>query len=353
MTEDEARRRLTEYLGSWQGKVGFLIPKPWFEGRPELRHLKNGDWLALPSKPSVEAQAALQEVKKRDWFAPDPEIPIEGILLKSDGTAYPFFGALGKLVPHLGWPASREYFLASTSFGRYQIYEKGMAIWEGFSGWDFGYPVRRWESTEERARSCSALVAFFDLRGFTKWSDSKGAAIIQDVIEKLELSFQDAFSRPWFRRLFAKSTGDGFMVVSEGGWYETDEKPNDSSGFQAGHVKAFCLACAETVRNAALQIPKELAMGCGITTGMITQLYLLGRLDYIGPPVNESSNIQAMAYNELCISDKIIEYLKMDGVRIEGRVLPGKGMRVSVEQLHPAAATNDPKLHQENGLSDT
>jgi class 3 adenylate cyclase len=310
MNEQEARQRLKNYLEFLHGDIGYHQPLSWLTGNPEFRQLKNGD-----------------------WYARNPAEPHNGVLLKSDGKTFPFFGALGKLVSKLGPPASREHFLASSSHGRYQAYDGGLAVWENVEGiGDLGYPVAKWESIDKRARSCRALIAFFDLRGFTKWSSFQDATCIQNVIELVEQSFQDAFSRRWCMRLFAKGTGDGFMVVSEAGWYVTLEQTTDD-GFHAGHAKAFCRACAETVRNAAERMPDELAVACGVTIGQITQLYLLGRFDYIGSPVNEASKIQAIAYNELCISAKVVNLLQREGVQVEGKVLPGKGMRVTSESL--------------------
>ena len=322
MDEHEARQRLTKYLEFLlQGDIGYYLQDPlWLSDNPMFCQLPNGDWVAT-----------------------HPDDSQKGVLLKSNGKNLPFFGALGKLVRQqgLGFPASREYFLGSTFNGRYQAYDKGLAIWEApEGGGDVGYTVARWESIDKRAKSCLALIAFFDLRGFTKWSDSQSqdAKGIQDVIEGVEKSFQEAFSRRWCRHLFAKSTGDGFMVISEAGWHETAEQATDGD-FQVGHVKAFCRACAETVQNAAKEIPDELAIGCGVTIGPITQLYLLGRFDYIGPDVNEASKIQAIAYNELCMSDEVVKRLRNDGVAVEGKVLPGKGMRVTTESLIPEERT--------------
>jgi class 3 adenylate cyclase len=320
MNEQEARQRLREYLEFLQGDIGYSLSSSWLSAKSELRELANGDWLASY-----------------------PEVPRKGVLLKSDGTTFPFFGALGKLVPLLGWPASREYFLASASHGRYQYYDGGLAIWEAFEGaGDIGYPVAKWESIDQRAKSCQALIAVFDLRRFTKWSESQDAKRIQDVIEMVEQSFQDSFSRRWCKRLFAKGTGDGFLVVSEVGWYAVGAKTSEGE-FQAGHTKAFCRACAETVRSAKAKIPDELAIGCGITIGQITQLYLLGRFDYIGPSVNEASKIQAIAHNELCMSTEVVGHLQKDGVAVEGNVLPGKGIRVSAEVFSSPEGPDDPE----------
>jgi class 3 adenylate cyclase len=313
MNEHEARQQLTKYLQFLQGDINYQPHSSWLSDSPQFRQLANGDWLVT-----------------------HPEAPHQGVLLQSDGTTLPFFGALGQLVPRRGWlPASREYFLASASHGRYQAYDRGLAIWEApAGGGDIGYPVAKWESIDQRARSCHALIAFFDLRGFTTWSASQDAKRIQDVIEIVEQSFQDAFSRRWCQRLFTKGTGDGFMVVSEAGWYALSAEAT-AVGFQVGHAKAFCQACAETIRNAKTRIPDTLAIACGITTGPITQLYLLGRFDYIGPPVNEASKIQALAYNEMCLSTKVVESLQQDGVEVAGKVLPGKGVRVSAEAFIP------------------
>ena len=124
------------------------------------------------------------------------------------------------------------------------------------------------------------------------------------------------------------------MVISEAGRYASGGQSHDAD-FQSGHVKAFCGACAETVKNALIKIPDKLAIGCGVTLGHITQLYILGRFDYIGPDVNAASKIQAIAYNELCLSNEVVERLRKDGVDIDGKVLPGKGMRVAAESLIP------------------
>jgi len=307
MDEQEAKERLTKYLTFLQqGDIGYRPNQYWLTENPEFQRLQNGDWLVR-----------------------NPVLHNQGVLLKKDGRAIPFYGALGKLIPILGLPASREYFLGSASNGRYQYYDSGLAVWEKLDDdKDLGYPVATWNSINRRAKSCRALIAFFDLRNFTNWSESQDAQRIQNVIETVEQCFQDAFSRTWCLRLFAKGTGDGFMVVSEVGWYAVGETKFEGN-FQTGHAKAFCQACAETIRSAEAKIPGELAIGCGISIGQITQLYLLGRYDYIGPAVNEAAKIQPIAYNEICVSNELIEYLRKDGFTIESKKLPGKGMRVN------------------------
>jgi class 3 adenylate cyclase len=312
MGEDEAKRLLDAYVSGLHAEDLGHAPKRWWKGGTTLRESGGGVWVAVE----------------------DPPLEGRGILLRSDGTCIPFCGALGKMVPTLGDPIAREYFLGSADLGRYQVYERGLAVWEGFrDNSNLGYPVARWDSHEERARTCHALIAFFDLRGFTNWSAEEGrkAAEVQDTIERFERAFQDAFSRGWCERLFAKGTGDGLMVVSEAGQYSAAASAVAEHPFQHGHAKAFCLACARTVANASKEIPDQLAIGCGVTVGEITQLYLLGRFDYIGPAVNEASKIQAIAYGELCLSDKADEQLRSDGVEIAARkAIPKKGIRVAV-----------------------
>lgn len=297
MDEKEARQRLAESSQT-----------SWLGDNPELRLLPNGDWLATR-----------------------PELPERGVVLRANGPVVPFFGALGKLVPMLGLPVSAERLLGSTRQGRYQVYEGGLGIWEALEGiGDIGFPISKWESLASRVRPCNALIAFFDLRGFTKWSVSlqDGENKIQSVIETLEGAFQDSFRQDVWIKLFAKSTGDGFMVVSEASWFDAN-----NAKIQPTHATAFCRACARTVRTAKEQIPAELAIGCGITTGEVTQLYLLGRFDYIGPQINEASKIQAVAYNELCIAEEVVQLLTAAGQKIPGWALPGKGLRVSTDAL--------------------
>lgn len=143
MDKDQARKKLAECRDLFKK---LYSPDSWSTDPFELQQLPNGDWLAVR-----------------------PQLPTEGILLKADGNSVPFFGALGSLVPQLGLPLTREFLLGSARRGRYQFYESGLAIWEQFQNQNnLGYPVASWKSLDERARKCRALVAFFDLRGFTK-----------------------------------------------------------------------------------------------------------------------------------------------------------------------------------------
>jgi class 3 adenylate cyclase len=291
--------------------VANSLPKSWLNVTPGLKRLPDGDWLATYL-----------------------ERPEEGVLLKLDGTCIPFFGALGKMVPGLNWlPASREYFLGSSFHGRYQLYDRGLATWESIEGGgDVGHPVARWESLDKRARQCRAIIAFLDLRGFTNWSQSQDPKQVQDTIENFERCFQNAFSKPWCQRLFAKGTGDGVMVVSEAGYFAPSHAKPDGT-FHERHIQAFCLACAETVAHAKDEIPSTLAVGCGVTIGSITQFYILGRCDYIGPAVNAASRLQSAASGDLNVSPETFRNLHYGGAAVEPNAVSDTGVRIAAETL--------------------
>jgi len=292
MNEQEARRKLTD--------------------SPEISQLVD--------------QLDLISIGSDDWVALERVLPQRGWVVKTKGPLIPFLAstALGQLVRKLGAPTSAdERFLGSTQIGRYRMYDRGLGIWEAFDKiGDIAYPIAEWTDLSQRARCCKALVAFFDLRGFTNWSTSEKveASKIQDVIEGLEEAFQEAFRGRLGTKLFAKGTGDGFMLVSEALWFD-----QNNPEVQARHVVQFCRGCADTVQRAKERVD-QLAVGCGITTGEITQLYLLGRIDYIGPAVNEASKIQAVAYNELCIALNAVALLKE--VEFPSWPIPGRGIRV-------------------------
>jgi hypothetical protein len=107
MNAEEAQKRLAAFLNHLAGDVAYSPPADWSATGFQLVALANGDWIALP-----------------------PTAPEQGIVLRDDGGDAPFYGALGKMVPALGLPRSREMLLGSTELGRYQTYERGLAIWE-------------------------------------------------------------------------------------------------------------------------------------------------------------------------------------------------------------------------------
>lgn len=308
MTEGEARARLARYLQELiGGDANYQPPASWADENPRAEQRDADTWLF--------------------WFrdAPAPA----GIVI-STSYEVPFGGALGKLVPHLGPPRTPERFLGSSPRGRYQLYADGIAVWEGRP--DIGFPIPTLPDEVYTGRQCQAIVAFFDLRGFTSWSGNKGrtAAQIQHVVRELEEQFQRAFSKKWCPRLFSKGTGDGFMLISEAGW--VGDPAEFESVFQQGHAALFARACAMLTRDARERLPAELAIGCGIALGEMTQIFLLGRLDYIGAAVNEAAKIQQFAWDELCVTDPFRGALAKDGVRSGMCRLGDQGWRLSVQE---------------------
>jgi len=210
------------------------------------------------------------------------------------------------------------------------LYADGIAVWEGRP--DIGFPIPTLPNEVQTGRQCQAIVAFFDLRGFTSWSGREGrtAANIQDAVRELEEQFQTAFSRNWCSNLFSKGTGDGFMLISEAGW--VGDPADYESVFQQGHAAMFARACAMLIRDARERLPAELAIGCGIALGEITQVFLLGRPDYIGSPVNEAAKIQQFAWDELCVTDSFRAALADDGVTSGTRRMGDRGWRIGVQE---------------------
>jgi class 3 adenylate cyclase len=272
-----------------------------------------------------------------EWIAFGPRY---GVRIEHDKGPIVFGGALGKLVPFLGLPTTSERHLGSTWFGRYQAFERGMGIWEvsnkqqtdepDLPPLDVAYPIFMGDGSPKPGENLQALVAFFDLRGFTNWSHdpSVGPELIQETISTLEQAFQGAFDPDAPGKIFAKGTGDGFMVVCEGSEPESLRE----------HARAFCRSCAKTVSATSLslrrnKLDRKLAIGCGITCGKVTRVYILGRFDYLGGPVNTASKIQSVAYNELCIADEVMTLLNVGGHAVDGIPIAGKGLRVAPDAL--------------------
>lgn len=312
MTEEEARARLDQYLQRIAGDTNHQPLAGWANRIPRAERRDCDTWMF--------------------WFS-EPPTP-EGVAVWATGAA-PFWGALGKLVPYLGIPLAPERFLGSSSHGRYQLYRDGIAVWEGQP--NVGFPIPTLPHEVQAGRQCQGIVAFFDLRGFTSWSGKPGrsAAEIQAIVRTMEEEFQAAFSKDWCRHLFTKGTGDGFMVISEAGWFgSTDE---DVAGFQRGHAAMFAKACSTLIRQARLRLHAELAVGCGVTLGEITQVFLLGRPDYIGAPVNEAAKIQQVAWDELCVSESFRAAMAADGMTPIADRLGDRGWRIGAQNCIQAA----------------
>ena len=172
----------------------------------------------------------------------------EGVVVRTNGDAFSFGGALGKIFRNftdLGPPTSDERSLGATAFGRYQAFDGGVAIWEG--GEDIAFPILQ-SLSPLRRQMC--IVAFFDLRGFTAWSKDADPDQVQQAIRAFEDAVHIGF--PTFstslRRLFLKGTGDGVMIVSQADWHENATCGQRMTEFAPGHARDFLHACERTFR---------------------------------------------------------------------------------------------------------
>jgi class 3 adenylate cyclase len=260
-----------------------------------------------------------------EWVAATPASSLPAVRLTTPEPIV-FLGALGQFVPLLGLPQSSERILGSTWRGRYQEFEKGVANWEvvrdkagevvrvpGIS--DAGFPILMGAYSPKRGEDVKALVAFFDYRGFTKWSGNATADRVQSVVMDLEIAFQDAFDPDAGTQVFAKGTGDGFMIVSEANWFDAKK-----DAIQPAHAKDFANRCRRTVNAAAASLMKrklgrDLAVGCAITTGTVTRVYILGRFDYLGAAVNYAAKLQGGSWNAVCVDDGLHALLREKGAK--------------------------------------
>jgi class 3 adenylate cyclase len=304
------------------------------------------EWLEHPERLLLAQAGEAAE----DVIAFLPTFPTLGVRLSAEGEPIIFLGALGKFVPLLGLPKTPERILGSTWYGRYQEFDKGIAIWEVLKNeqgervdengrtivdsnapvFDRAYPVVMWHPPK-RGRSVNVLTAFLDLRRFTTWSEAqdgeRGAEQIQRVVAGMEQAFQDAF--PIDSRIFVKGVGDGLMIVSE----SAEHAPSKNEAV------AFCAQCARAARLAGsllreMSLP-EIQVGCGIATGDVSRVYILGRFDYMGKAINRASKLQGDTYDQACIDDGVANLLSEDPATL-GEPVEVKGIRgwlVTLERL--------------------
>jgi len=304
MTEDQARRVYTEYCER-------KARQPQSE---ETKPLEGGSWLFVEVEEPLPGRYA-------------------GVAVRSDGGVFSFGGALGKVLrncPDLGVPKSDERFLGTTSLGRYQSFDAGVAIWQGKE--DVGIPLLE-SLSPLRRQMC--IVAFFDLRGFTAWSKDATPDEVQQAIQAFEAAIHDGFpaeQAPW-DRLFLKGTGDGVMIVSQADWYKSGAQLDQRmSGLARGHGRDFLYACEVTVsagRDRLAHYRFPLAIGCGIASGELDRVILFGRFDFIGPAANEAAKLQQHAWNEICVTREFGAVLNSDGWSLDAQwELATKGWRL-------------------------
>jgi len=98
--------------------------------------------------------------------------------------------------------------------------------------------------------------------------------------------------------------------VSEDGWCTGDDSQTDLSH---SHRAQFLLASCRAVEAVSSLIPAELAIGCAIAEGEMSQVFILGRYDYLGSPINTASKLQGLAWNEVCVPADFYKKLEVDG----------------------------------------
>ena len=83
-----------------------------------------------------------------------------------------------------------------------------------------------------------------------------------------------------------------------------------------------------------MHLREGLAIGCAIDEGTIYQVYVLGRHDYLGRPVNTSSKLQALAWNEVCLSPRFYENLTAEGIKLPEPVpMASRAIRISSTEV--------------------
>ncbi len=256
----------------------------------------------------------------------------EAIVVRDDGAAHILLGAMRGAFDSmsLGLPISSELFLGSTDHGRYQIFDNGVMVWEAAA--DVGFPVKLSRKREDlEGRKTAGLVAFFDIRGFTTWSEKHSGPEVQQVVGLLECEIQAAFSREWMGKLFLKGTGDGAMIVSENAWLPVDTR---GSKVARSHRAQFLLACCRAVEGVRADLHQGLAVGCAVDEGTMNQVYVLGRHDYLGPPVNAASKLQALAWNEICLSPRFYKAVVAERLEVPAVVpMASRAIRVASAEV--------------------
>jgi class 3 adenylate cyclase len=300
MTRDEAQREHDAALMELRQDTPLLVPGDWDQPR-RVEQLEDS-WLF--------------------WYV-DPRIPGEvrrdAVVVRGDhkGT-FIVLGAIGKIFSMhsetIGLPLSNERWLGSGP-GRYQLFENGVGVWDRGYVQDLGYP-RVLEPAYRAGRDCKALVAIFDLRGFTTTADSQDSAEVQAVIEDLEGAFQVSFARKCWVSVFVKGTGDGLLVVTESEHFRgIDNRRVSVSELYQDHAVEFVDACQRVIRDFRARRRGTPAIGCGIDCGQVKQVFLLGQSDYLGPAVNHAAKIQQRAVDEVRMSTTVRDWLAADGGR--------------------------------------
>ncbi len=245
-----------------------LAPRTAFRARPRAERLGRAWAFYFPRR---------QDPQARDC-----------VIVRDNGEASIVLGAIGKVYSSqraLGLPVSDERWLGSSGPGRYQLFNRGLVVWDGVSEPDRAYVQKAGPEYREQAQ-LECLAAVLDIRGFTEWS-ARNRGRAQRVVEALEDACQTAFQKRWCKRLFVKGSGDGVVIVSPG----QDFEPPPRASVSAAHAYEFVKACQDILRRLE-ELPKGLTAACGVDVGRLEQVFLFGRIDYLGDAINAASHLQ-------------------------------------------------------------
>jgi hypothetical protein len=181
MTCEEARWLHDEFLRRARDRTPRLVPTGW--GRPRRTEERPDAWVFVYQEAPVA----------------DPDAYEAVVIRKDRSGAYVLLGAIGqafRLVEvDLGLPRTNEGWLGSGP-GRYQVFDGGLLVWHEDPGLAY---ARRIPTEITGGRRCLGLVAFLDLRGFSRWSRRRDPRDLQRLMSRLEALLQDAFNRDWCR----------------------------------------------------------------------------------------------------------------------------------------------------------
>jgi class 3 adenylate cyclase len=256
----------------------------------------------------------------------------EAIIVRQDRKVFEIYGAIAKVflnlqkIPsnQLGNPLTGERWLGSGP-GRYQLFDHGIIKWDGTSRLggveDLAHPVL-FDRDPREGVEIECVVAFGDIRGFTRWASRKDPQKVQQLIFDVEDALQKHLAKPWFRELFIKGVGDGFMVVLEKELYRhavseleiVNSKTREYTLLERrGFVSDFVSACYSCNKELMPMLKKNnLRLGFGIDLGKLKNVLILGRWDYLGEVANTASKLQGEASNSVIFSEKCFNEIEQE-----------------------------------------
>lgn len=265
-------------------------------------------------------------------YVGNPQHNPEAVIVRHDKKVFEIYGAIAKVflslpkIPseQLGNPLTGERWIGYGP-GRYQLFDHGIVKWDGTTRMggveDLAHPVLFERDPREGVEE-ECIVAFTDIRGFTNWVLNNEPQKVQELIFELEEVLQKHFAQPWFRELFIKGVGDGFMIVLQKKQYQDAISELGTSGTKTskdclsksrGFVSDFIYACYSYSKELIPMLKeKKLGLGFGTEVGNLKNVLILGRWDYLGEAVNKASKYQGKATNSVIFSERCFNEIKRE-----------------------------------------